>query len=141
MSFVAKVSLPGYDVKTATPEQLVLTSEFPPLHSKLGQAEEHSATVIVDFTSGIPQDSVETVFAIDHDYGYIPACFPSIKMTGLSGGFNLYGIGSVGTGSTLTVKAYCTTTQFIITVYDNFNWITSATELQVSYYIFAEDGA
>jgi hypothetical protein len=119
---------------------MALHSGYPPLHSKLGQSPEHSATVIVDFTSGIPQNSTRTVFSFDHDYGYIPASLSSIKMTGLAGGSSVYGIGSAGLGATLVVKAYCTASQFLITVFDNFNWISNATELQVSYYIFAEDG-
>jgi hypothetical protein len=138
--YVAKVSLPGFDVKTATPEQMALHSGYPPLHAKLGQSPEHSATLIVDFRSAISQGVTHTIYAINHGYGYIPLTLSSINITGISGGFELYGIGYTGVGATLSIQAYSTTSQFIVTVFDSNNWISNSSELRVSYDIYAEDG-
>jgi len=143
MTYVAKLSLPGYDVKTAAPEQCAIHSSYPPLKSKLGQPSPHSATVVVDFTSGITQNSTLTVYSISHGYGYIPFNLSNIVLSGIdsfSTSYTITGIGFAGVGATLAIDAYCTSTNFIVTVYDNANWINNTATLQVSYDIYAESG-
>lgn len=138
-----KISLPGYDVKTATPEQCAIHSSYPVFKSKVNQTQPHFATLNLQFVSGITQNLTQTVYSIDHGYGYVPFNFASIVMTGVDDFFspyNITGIGTTGVGANLTINAYCTTTQFLVTVYDNFNWINNTANLQVSYYVFAEDG-
>lgn len=142
--YVAKVSLPGYDAKAATPEQCVVHSSYPPLKAKVGQAQPHIATLNVTFTNFITQNSTIILYSPNHNYGYIPFNLSSIVITGVDNFFNPYtisGLGYAGVGATLAIEAYCTTTQFIVTIYDDANWINNTARLQVSYYIFAEDGA
>lgn len=138
MTYVAKVSLPGYSVLTATPEQCAIHSSYPPLKSKVGQSPSHLATLNVTFTGTITQGVTHTVYSFNHGYTYIPLNLSNITLT--ISGVSVTGIGFTGTGSSLAVNAYCTATQFIITVYDNAFWISAGDTLQVSYYVFAENG-
>ncbi len=137
--FGLKISLPGYDVKSAAPEQCAVHSSYPPLKAKTNQTPKHIATLNVDFTSTITQASVQTLYAINHGYGYIPFTLANIKFIDSGGGENL-GIGSVQIGASLDIQAFCTGSQFQVTIYDDFNWTSSAASLEVSYYIFAENG-
>jgi len=139
MSYVAKVSLPGFDVTTPTPEQCAIHSEYPPLKAKTGQANPHFAMLSVDFTATVTQNTTLNVYAIDHDYGYIPFNFASIEFFDGSS-TTVIGIGFAGVGTTLAINAYCTSTQFKVDIFDNFNWTNANATLKVSYYIFAEDG-
>jgi hypothetical protein len=138
MTYVVKLSLPGYDVRTATPEQCAIHSSYPPLKSKLGQSPKHSATLNVDFTGPITQDLTQTIYSFPHGYDYIPLSLSNMTLTIMS--VSMTGIGFVGTGSSLAVNAYCTSSHFIVSVYDNAFWIDDSTSLQVSYDIFAENG-
>lgn len=136
-----KISLPGFDVKTATPEQCAIHSSFPPPKSKANQDEPHFATLDVDFTGGITQGVTHTLYQINHGYNYVPFNFASIILSNISGGTTLYGVNSTGVGATLDLQAECTSSLFRVTIFDDFNWITSSTRLQVSYYVFAENGS
>ena len=139
MSYVAKVSLPGYNVNDATPEQCSVHSSYPPLKAKLGEANPHYALLRVSFSGVITQGVTHTVYSFPHGYGYIPLTLSTITLyTGTS--VTASGIGYTGIGATLTIKAYCDATNFYVTVYDNFNWIDGSSVLEVSYYVFAENG-
>lgn len=140
MTYVAKVSLDGYDVKTATPEQCSIHSDYPPLKAKLGQTRPHIALLDVDFSAVITQNLTQNLYTVDHGYGYVPLSLANIVFTS-HGGASVVGIGYAGVGVTLDIKAYSTSSQFIVSIYDNFNWTGSNARLQVSYYIFAEDGS
>lgn len=133
-----KIALPGYDANNATPEQCAVHSSYPPLKSKANQSPPHYATLRVDFTRSQPQGSWVTHYSINHNYGYVPFNFASIKFNDTTQ--NIYGINYVGVGATLMIDVYCTTTQFIVRVYDQFNWTKNGAVLEVSYYIFAENG-
>lgn len=134
-----KISLPGHDVKTATPEQCAVHSSYPPLKAKTNQNPSHIATVNVDFTATITQNSTQTLYSIDHNYLYIPFTISNIEFDdGL--GTTAVGIGFAGIGATLAIQAYSTTSNFLITIYDNFNWTSNSATLTVSYYIFCENG-
>lgn len=137
--FGFKVSLPGYDVKTATPEQCAVHSSYPPFKSKMNQSSPHFATVNVDFTATITQNVTHTLYAINHGYTYIPLTISNIVFNDSGGGTEV-GIGFAGVGATLAINAYSTASQYIITIYDNFNWTSATASLEVSYYVFAENG-
>ncbi len=65
---VFRVSLPGYDVETATPEQCSIHSGF-----DYPKIEEHlEGYNIVTMASSIPAGD-NTVLTIDHSYGYVPS--------------------------------------------------------------------
>lgn len=134
-----KVSLPGYDVKTATPEQCAVHSSYPPLKSKTNQSPAHFATLIVDFTGTVTQAVTHTLHTVTHNLGYIPFTTSSIVFDdGL--GATAVGLGYAGVGSTLAINAYSDSTNFYITIYDDANWTSNSASLQVSFYIFAENG-
>lgn len=139
MDYGMKIALPGYDAKTATPEQCAVHSSYPPLKSRANQAPPHYATLRVDFTKSTTQGSTVTLYAINHNYGYIPLNFASIKFNDTFQ--NIYGTNYAGVGATLMIRAYCTTTQFIMTLYDDAVWTRAGAVLEVSYYIFAENGS
>lgn len=134
-----KISLPGYDVQTATPEQCALHSSYPPLKAKAGMTRPHFALLDVDFTSTVTQNTTHTLYEIEHGYGYIPFTIANIVFTSHSG-TDAVGIGFAGIGANLSINAYCDASNFYVTIYDNFNWTGSNARLQVSYWIFAENG-
>jgi len=136
-----KISLPGYDVHTATPEQCSLHSGYSTLKAQTDKTPPHIGTYHVDFTSGITQNHTYTAYTIPHGYDYTPLCLSSISLysTGIGTPSNiLTGVGTLGVGATLAIIATCDATNFYITVFDNFNWITTGATIDVGYYIFAE---
>ena len=134
-----KIALPGYDIKTATPEQCAVHSGYPPFKSKTNQTPPHFATVVIDFTATITQNLTQNLYSISHGYTYIPFTIASISFSdGL--GTTAVGIGSTGIGANLSINAYSTTSNFIISIYDNFNWTSNSASMTVNYYIFAESG-
>ena len=139
MTYVAKVSLPGYSVQTATPEQCAIHSSYPPLKAKTGQSPSHSATLVVDFTGTVTQAVTHTLLTVPHNYGYVPFSISSIIFN--DGSQNVVGLGFAGVGATLAIEAYSDSTNFYITLYDDAIWTSNNASLQVSYYIFAENGA
>lgn len=138
--FGFKVSLPGFDVKTATPEQCSVHSSYPPLKAKLSQSPPHFANIYVDFLLIVAQNVDHTVYSFNHGYSYTPTCISVLNFID-SGGNSLSGIGEIAVGATLLIEAKVTSTQFLITLYDNATWTSSAASLNVSYFIAAEDGA
>ena len=139
MTYIAKVSLPGFDVKTATPEQCAVTSESPPLKAKIGQSPDHIALLDVTFTARVPQNVTHTIYSIDHGYSYTPLTLANIEF--FDGTQTIVGTGYAGVGANLSIKAECIAGAFRVTIYDNFNWTSANARLRVSYYIFAENGA
>lgn len=137
-SYGMKVALPGYDANTATPEQCAVHSSYPPLKSKANQLHPHYATLRVNFTMSIPQGSTVILYALNHGYDYTPFNFASIKFNDTVQ--NIYGMNYAGVGATLAIRAYCTSTQFLVTIQDGFGWTKAGAVLEVSYYIFAENG-
>lgn len=134
-----KVSLPGYNVLTATPEQCAVHSSYPPLKAKTNQSPSHFATLVVDFTGTVTQNVTHTLHTVTHNYGYVPFSISSIIFN--DGSQDIVGLGFAGVGSTLAITASSTATAFTITLYDNFNWTNVNASLQVSFYIFAENGS
>lgn len=135
-----KISLPGYDVGSATPEQCAVHSSYPPIKAKTGQSSPHIATVKVNFTATVTQGVTHTLYSIPHGYGYVPFTICSITFDDGSA-TQAYGLSYSGIGATLTILAYCDATNFYITLYDNNNWTNSSATLDVSYTIFAENGS
>lgn len=139
MSYVAKVSLPGYDAKNALPEECSVHSGYPPLKAKLNQPNPHYGLLRVEFIAGISQGTTHTLLSFPHEYSYTPLTLSSITLYNGSS-VVVSGIGYTGVGANLTIKSYATSSHFIVEIYDNFNWINSSSLLEVSYYIFAENG-
>lgn len=138
--FGFKVSLPGFDVKTATPEQCSVHSSYPPLKAKLNQTPAHFASIHVDFLLIVAQNIDHTIYSFNHGYGYVPTCIALLTFHP-GGGSTFSGIGEVAVGSTLLIEAKVTSTQFLLTLYDNAMWTGAGKSLDVSYFIAAEDGS
>lgn len=138
MTYIAKLSMPGYDVSSATPEQCALHSLYPPFKAKIGQSNPHFALLSVDFTGMVTQNVSHTVYSFNHGYGYVPLNFASIIFN--DGVQDIVGLGFAGVGATLAIDAYCTASDFIVKVYDDGGWTNSNATLKVSYYVFAENG-
>lgn len=138
MTYVAKLSLPGYPVQSATPEQCAIHSSYPPPKAKTGQSPSHVATLVVDFTATVTQAVTHTLLTVPHNYGYIPFTIASIVFN--DGTQDVVGLGFAGVGATLAIDAYSDTSNFYVKIFDDANWTSNAASLQVSYYIFAENG-
>lgn len=138
--FVFKISLPGYDVKGASPEQCAVHSSFSSPKAKLDQPSPHIGLLVVDFTGVVTQNVTHVLYTVDHGYAYTPLTMPSLTFRDHSGQ-QFFGVGEIAIGSTLLIRARCTSTQFIVDIYDNASWTGSNALLEVSYHIFAENGA
>lgn len=137
--YVAKVSLPGVDVKIATPEQCALHSNYPPLKAKINQANPNIGLLDLIFTARVAQNVTHTVYTIPHGYGYTPLTLSNIIFE--NGTSTVVGLGYAGVGANLAIRAECTATNFRVTIFDNFNWTNANARLRVSFYIFAENGS
>jgi hypothetical protein len=93
-----KVSLPGFDVLSATPEQCAVHSSYPPLKSKTNQPDPHFATLVVDFTGPIALSTARTLYTFNHGYGYVPFNIASIVFDDGTGGSLIVGLNSAGVG-------------------------------------------
>lgn len=74
-----KISLPGYDVKIATPEQCAIHSGYPSPKIKTTASPAHFG--ITDYTfSSDPANGTHNLLSIAHGYsGYIPAALVFVK--------------------------------------------------------------
>lgn len=138
--FGFKISLPGYDVRTAAPEQCAVHSSYPPLKAKTDQSPAHFAQLVVDFTASVTQNTTLTVYSLNHGYGYTPFVLPALKFRD-NVGTEMAGVGVISVGATLRIEAKATSNQFLVTVYDDNFWTGPNAQLDASYYIFAENGA
>lgn len=141
--FGFKLSLPGYDVKTASPEQCAVHSSYPPLKAKTNQPNPHIAVLEVDFTATVTQNVTHTIYSIEHGYNYVPFSIANIFFDdGL--GTTAVGIGNApsaqGFGGTLSIDAYCTASHFKIDFYDDGNWTSNSASMRISYSVYAENG-
>ena len=144
MSFGIIVTLPGYDVQTATPEQCAVHSDYPS-----PKIEENHWGVLGPYTFGSnPGTSTTTVmYTVPHGYSYVPACFVYANQVGQSS----YGIlPSTFSQSPIVEQfiAYADTTNLTIAFQvgppDGLGGVPSAISgltFQFKYYIFTESGA
>lgn len=67
-----KISLPGYDVKTATPEQCAVHSDYANPKIRTNQTPAHFNTVNYAFSSD-PASGTYNLLTIAHGFSYTPA--------------------------------------------------------------------
>lgn len=110
-----KISLPGYDVKTATPEQLALSSDYISPKLLLNQTPAHANTFSYTVPTTVTANSTTNILAVNHGYSYTPASICHWT------GYIDNGPGNVSFGicpmilisaPTVAILAYCTATQF-----------------------------
>lgn len=68
MAYGIKVSLPGFDVNTATPEQCAVNSEYP---SPLIE-ENHLGTLTYLWDTDLGATELREIFSVSHGYSYTP---------------------------------------------------------------------
>lgn len=104
MAYGIKISLPTFDVKTATTEQLAITSE----KSMLKQAIKGTTTYTF---SGSPANA--TILTVNHNFGYVPACIVSWFRSSINQG-GMMPFFDFSTGDVERIFFETTTTQFFI---------------------------
>lgn len=72
--FGLKISLPGVDIKTATPEQCSVHSSYDTMKVKLDSNNPQFGNILVTFADN-PQTGTFPIYTIHHGYGYIPAFY------------------------------------------------------------------
>lgn len=71
---VFRVSLPGFDVKDATPEQCAIDGAYDTLKLKLDNGNPYFQRVSIDFVTNPPLGTIN-VFEFDHDLPNDPAWY------------------------------------------------------------------
>lgn len=69
-----KISLPGYDVNSATPEQCSVHSSYDSFKIALNAPTPLEGNILVTFSDN-PVAGIYTIYTIHHPYNYIPACY------------------------------------------------------------------
>lgn len=110
MAYGIKISLPTFDVKTATTEQLAITSE----KSMLKQERKGSTTYTF---SGSPASA--TILTVTHNLGYVPAAICSWYRSSLNRGAMMPFYFMTGGGYDEQIFFEMTTTQFFIKYVSN----------------------
>lgn len=146
-----KISLPGYDVNTATPEQLALSSDYISPKLKLNQTPSHAGYTTYAVPTSFPAFTTVNILTVDHGYSYTPASL--CHWTGYID--NLSASVSFGTAPMqliivpdFKIISYCTPTQFKIDIYrgDDFGSGPAipapigGQTVGLRYYILAESG-
>lgn len=142
-----KVSLPGFDVSSATPEQCAVHSKFDTFKINDHADTPHFGLVHITFNNNPAVDVVTTLLSFNHGYNHRPSL-----MTYIDNG--VYGVQST-TGhlhqdvfDRAWIECNVTDTQFKIDVRGhgttNFNGSdvlgTGGNIFTIRFYIFAEDG-
>lgn len=138
MAIGIKVSLPGYDVETATVEQLAFSSENPPPLMK----EEHVGITTYTFDTNIVASSTRNLFKLEHGYSFVPTSVCMVSDGTVWDGIT-YTIpapfynGFVG----VTIRSYCDSTYFYIDMINPqvIDVVADNKTYTFKYYIFAED--
>jgi len=110
MAYGIKISLPGFDAKTATTEQLAITSE----KSMLKQERKGSTTYTF---SGSPASA--TILTVTHNLGYVPAAICSWYRSSINEGGILSYVEFTPSFELEEIFFEMTTTQFFIKYVSN----------------------
>lgn len=81
--FGLKISLPGYDVKTASPEQCSVHSSYDSMKVRLDSSNPQEGNILVTFND-TPAAGTYLITVIRHNYGYIPAYYFFFDVRGSS---------------------------------------------------------
>lgn len=135
-----KISLPGYDVLDATPEQCVVHSTYPSPKIQSDLNLNHYSFLTINFLHDPPTTTDTVLYSVAHGYNYTPMVLASGSFSQLSP----IGDGPFPLVPTATLAFFCraTSTTFDVLVnVDIGGWgsLVGST-LTVSYYIFCENG-
>ena len=134
-----KISLPGYEAETATPEQCAFHSKYASLKVVLGKDPANFGNYHFQDTITVPVGGTEgiEIFTLAHGYSYIPAHICMAKDNDASPSLTgmmplIFGVSGF--------YSYCNNTNFVITFFSapdgDFTF-----DINFKYYIFADDGA
>lgn len=70
-SYGLKISLPGYAVESATPEQCSIHSSYNSLKVKEDSSNPQLGNIIVTFKDN-PGVGTYPIYSVNHNYGYVP---------------------------------------------------------------------
>lgn len=139
-SYGVKISLAGYDVDTATPEQCALDSNYACPKITLNQSPAHFGIYTKTFSS--TPDVGETILTtVNHAFGYKPMHFVLIKFDDGRGTFVAEPL-PAQYGASLQIYAFCTTNDLKIAINRDVAGSDPTGETWTfKYYIFVENGA
>ncbi len=137
-----RISLPGYKVQTATPEQCVVHSQYPTPKVNMNADPLHYGLVSVALVTDPVVDTTRNLFTMAHGYSYIPTAIvvyndPSAAES------RQYGAMPYFINVPTSFRAYCDATSFKIDMVNNsFAPVSIAPRtIQFRYYIYCENGA
>lgn len=157
MGFALKISLPGYDVKDASPEHCAVHTSFN--SPKIDVAKNNFVSFNVNFNHEPPDPAVagtvqETIiYQQEHGYNYVPQCWVEVDFTATFGiaSFLSYGpgranLGAVGAFDATYFGVRCDSKYMYLYVrkesspFDNSILHIINTSLRCRVYVFAEEG-
>ena len=149
MSYGIKISLEGYDVKTATPEQCSIHSDYPCIKTKMGANPSHFGIYPYTWTSNPPQGTTN-ILIINHYLGYTPAHLAMAQapmyygVPPVLGGYSGEMLPWYSYGSQDYYDSYCNGTSLVIYFYRGSSlsdYDYTGEQKNFKYYIFVENGA
>lgn len=135
-----RISLPGYDAKTCTPEQCAVDSNFDTFKIDNTADPEHFNLVTVNFNHDPPLGVQTTLFSFNHGYNHRPFCMSIIDAgSNLSGRLTVGRYYLVGGRIDSYLEAYVTDTQFVVDIILKGSTVVGES-FAIRYYICSEDG-
>lgn len=141
-----KISLPGYDARTASPEFLSVDSDFPLLKCDLRKNPKNYGTLNITVASlPVGSGSAIQIYKQSHGYSYIPTFLTAWEYPPgtdpLSNLNTTFGIGDLDAsiGQNFYISMYCDSQNFYITGYTLSGSPVTNTSFTVRFYIFADD--
>lgn len=144
-----KVSLPGFDVKTATPEQCAIHSGYNNL--KVQSVSDDDSPVGYNPASD-PGYGTHNILTVEHGLPYTPGCLGFIKMSPVADSFSApmqFNFG-VTTEDIQAIVCYTTSTHFKIDyvrqpgIFPGHQVVGTASggvSFEIKYYILVEEGS
>lgn len=137
-----KISLPGFDVKTATPEQCSVHSVYDSMKVKIDNQNPQEGNILLTFNSNPPAET-QTLYSVHHGFNYIPACYLFFDIVGSSAnvGQEVGNIIPFDALSDLTLQLIPDTQNVTFKLVSNgLNTSVAGNHYAFRYYIFANDG-
>jgi hypothetical protein len=141
--FGFKISLPGVDVKTATPEQCSIHSSYDSLKVKLDNQNPQEGNILVTFND-TPAVGTYTITSIHHGYGYIPAYyfFFDIRSSSSNTGVEVGDVFPLDEGLGSYFQAIPDTQNIVFNfVTDGVTDVLAGNYYGFRFFVFANDGA
>ncbi len=134
--FGFKITLPGYDIQNATPEQCVLSSKYASPKIKLNQNPSHFGNNNFTFNYNTTTGTY-ILFTVNHNIGYIPKHLAMVKW---HDGFNNRSEPLPLAQGVDYISSYTTNTQLVVEMSNNSGANYFGKNYIFKYYIFVENG-